>query len=74
MKYFLRPYLILSLALVLGVGAGLAGAPPGASAQTNPFGQLIQQLKPLISHSSSQGYLGVMVGDVDTESVAKLRL
>ncbi len=58
--------------MVLGVG--VAVAPPGASALSNQFAQLLQKLHPLLSHSSSQGYLGVLVTDVDNDSAAKLKL
>jgi S1-C subfamily serine protease len=65
MKYLLRPYI-----LVLAFAA--IAAPPGASAQSG-IAHLIQQLKPLLSHSTP-GYLGVLVTNVDNDSVQKLKL
>ena len=69
MKHFLRPYHNLGVALLLGVGAGLAMAPRAARAQSSELGQLMgQEPSPLLGHSStSQGYLGVDVADVDQE-------
>lgn len=69
MKFFLRPYHY--------AGAGLLAfaaitAPPGAFAQPG-ISHLIQELKPLLSHSTP-GYLGVLVTNVDNDSVPKLRL
>ena len=62
MKYFLRPYRSFAVAMLLGVG--MAMAPPGAGAQSSGIAQIIEGPSPLL-HSSSQGYLGVLVGDVD---------
>ncbi len=68
MKYFLRPYKTIALAaVVLGAGAILG------QAQSNTISQLLERVDPLLSHSS-QGYLGVLVSDVDNESAAKLKL
>ncbi|HEY3704980.1 MAG TPA: PDZ domain-containing protein [Terracidiphilus sp.] len=69
MKCFLRPYLY--------AGAGLlafaaAVAPHGASAQSG-ISHFFQQLNPLLSHSTP-GYLGVLVTNVDNDSVQKLKL
>ncbi|HEY1986359.1 MAG TPA: PDZ domain-containing protein [Terracidiphilus sp.] len=72
MKHLLRPYRSIALAIV--AGAGLALLPPGAPAQSNGFSQLLEKLDPLLSHSSSQGYLGVLVSDVDNDTAAKLKL
>jgi serine protease Do len=71
MKYFLRPYKLLAVAVFLGVTLGWLAAPPGALAQTT-ISRLMQEINPLLSHS--QGYLGVLVSDVDTDSANKLRL
>jgi serine protease Do len=70
MKFLLRPYQTFGTAL-LALGAVVA-APPGASAQTG-ITHLLQQLNPLISHSTP-GYLGVLVTDVDNDSAQKLKL
>ena len=71
MNYFLRPYHHLAVAMLLGLG--MAVAPPGAGAQSSGIAQVIEGPSPLL-HSSSQGYLGVLVGDVDNDSAPKLKL
>ncbi|HUN84780.1 MAG TPA: PDZ domain-containing protein [Terracidiphilus sp.] len=53
--------------------AGMAAAPPGAVAQSSGIAKLLESPS-LILHSSSPGYLGVLVGDVDNDSAAKLKL
>jgi len=76
MKHFLRPYRSLGVALLIGVGAGLAMAPPAARAQSSELIQLMgQEPSPLLGHSSSsQGYLGVDVADLDQEKAQALKL
>ena len=74
MKHLLRPYKYLQLALLAGVAGALAVTPPGAGAQTGPIIRLLQEPSALLSHSNSQGYLGVLTADVDTETAAKLKL
>jgi S1-C subfamily serine protease len=69
MKSLSRPYIHLGAALLALVA--VAVAPPGA-AQTG-ISHILQELNPLISHSTP-GYLGVLVTDVDSDSVQKLRL
>ncbi len=71
MKYFLRPYRSFQVAALLGLA--LAVTPPGAGAQSSGIAQIIEGPSPLL-HSSSQGYLGVLVGDVDNDSASKLKL
>jgi membrane-associated protease RseP (regulator of RpoE activity) len=57
------------------VGFGITITPSGAVAQTSRMAQIIEEPSPLLlQHSSSQGYLGVLVGDVDSESAPKLKL
>lgn len=73
MKHLLRPFESLGVAVVLGVGA-IALAPNMAMAQSRQLVQLIQEPSPLLLHSSSQGYLGVDVGDVDQEKAQALKL
>ena len=75
MKLFLRPYrsCFPRLGLVLLLSAGVAATPPGAAAQGSRLLQVLE-LPSLLLHSSAQGYLGVLVGDVDTESAARLKL
>ena len=47
---------------------------PQARAQSAQLMKAIQEPSPLLLSSSSQGYLGVLVGDVDAESAARLKL
>jgi len=76
MKHFLRLNRSFGVALLLAVGAGLAMAPPGARAQSSVLVQLMgQEPSPLLGHSSSsQGYLGVEVADLDQEKAQALKL
>jgi serine protease Do len=69
MKSLLRPYLIAGAGLLAlaAVAAVPSAAQPGIS-------RLIQELKPLITRSSTPGYLGVLVTNVDNDSVQKLKL
>ncbi len=66
MKYILRPYIVIALAVVLSGAAGTYG-------QSTRISQILEKVDPLLSHSSP-GYLGVMVSDVDNESAGKLKL
>lgn len=78
MKYLLRPYRIslrnpilhVGMAALLGIGAA---APQNAHAQTAGLAQLLEAPN-LLLHSSPQGYMGVLVGDIDSETASKLRL
>lgn len=72
MKHHLRPYQSVAIAMILS--AGVVVAPPGAGAQSSELGKFLQKLDPLLSHSSSQGYLGVLVADVDNDNASKLKL
>lgn len=69
MKYFSRPYKIIGAAVLLM--AGWLAAPPGALAQTT-ISKLMQEINPLLSRT--QGYLGVMVSDVDNDTASKYKL
>jgi serine protease Do len=66
MKSILRPYITIALAI-------LVSASLGARAQSTGFAQFLEKIDPLLSHTS-QGYLGVMVSDVDNDSATKLKL
>jgi serine protease Do len=55
------------------LGACMAIAPPGAGAQTSRIGQIMREPS-LLLHGGSPGYLGVLVGDVDSDSAPKLKL
>ena len=72
MKHFLRPY--RSIGFVLLLGAWGAMALPGAAAQARSIYQLEDRNPLLLLHSSSQGYLGVDVADVDQEKAQALKL
>ncbi|MDE3186805.1 MAG: PDZ domain-containing protein [Acidobacteriota bacterium] len=76
MKYLSRPYRssLWSLGVAAFLGAGIAVAPPGASAQVSSRIEQIVKEPSLLLHSGSQGYLGVLVGDVDAESAPRLKL
>jgi serine protease Do len=71
MKHFLRPYWSFGFGLLLGASAVMA--PPGAAAQGRGIAGLLQEPSKLL-HSSSQGYLGVDLADVDQEKAQTLKL
>ena len=71
MKYFSRPYKSIGTAALLGITLGGIAAPPGATAQIT-ISHIMQEINPLLSHS--QGYLGVLVSDIDTDAANKLKL
>jgi serine protease Do len=79
MMYFSRPLqsLIRNRILQIGAAAGLCAsgllAAHSAAAQSWGLAQVMEEPNPLL-HSSSQGYMGVLVGDVDSDSAAKLKL
>ena len=77
MQSFARPCHLrssLSGAAVTLVAAGIALAPLYSPAQDHPFHGLFGRMHPMASHSASQGYLGVLVEDVNTDSFTRLRL
>ncbi len=53
---------------------GVVAAPPGARAQATQIIELLEGTSPLLLHTSSQGYLGVDVADVDQEKAQALKL
>jgi membrane-associated protease RseP (regulator of RpoE activity) len=53
------------------IASGWMAAPPGALAQTT-IAHFLQEINPLLSHT--QGYLGVLVSDVDTDAANKYKL
>jgi len=73
MKHLSRSFWGFGVALVVGLGAGLAFAPP-AAAQSRQIVELIQEPSPLLAHSTTQGYLGVDLADVDQEKAQALKL
>ncbi|HUA99114.1 MAG TPA: PDZ domain-containing protein [Terracidiphilus sp.] len=79
MKYFSRPLQssirnhILQFGAVVGLGSSVLLGVPVAAAQSWGLAQVMDEPSPLL-HSSSQGYMGVLFGDVDSDSAAKLKL
>ena len=73
MKYFSRPYRTASSGAAMLLGAAVALVPFTARGQSSGLLQILEEPSHLL-HSSSQGYLGVLVGDVDSDSAAKLKL
>ena len=71
MNRFTRPYIQTGIILF---GAAITLAPAIANAQAARIWQILEEPVPLLLHSSSQGYLGVLVGDVDNDSANKLKL
>jgi S1-C subfamily serine protease len=76
MKYLLRPYRTTGKWMPAVAVALLSAAFAGhAAAQSAGIAQVMDQPSPLLHTSSAtQGYLGVLVGDLDSESVPKLKL
>jgi membrane-associated protease RseP (regulator of RpoE activity) len=74
MKHFLRPYHSVGFVVLLGLSAGMVAGPHRAAAQSTDIGELLQGTNPLLQHSSSQGYLGVWIDDVDAEKAQTLKL
>ena len=74
MKNLLRPYRSLGVVALLGAGVWVAMLPPVAAAQGRGIFQLLEEHNPLLLHSSSQGYLGVDLADVDQEKAQTLKL
>jgi len=75
MKHLLRPETRVGTAVVVLVGAAALWATQGAWGQSAAIAQVLQEPSPLLAVSgSSPGYLGVLVGDVDTDSAARLKL
>jgi membrane-associated protease RseP (regulator of RpoE activity) len=75
MKHFLRPYRNVGILVLLGTGAGMVMGPPVAAAQSTQVVELLEGTNPLLLHSSSsQGYLGVWVDDVDADKAQTLKL
>jgi membrane-associated protease RseP (regulator of RpoE activity) len=75
MKYLLRPFQSIAFvpAALLVFGAGFLLSPPGAPAQSTKILQILEEVDPLLSHSSP-GYLGVLVSDVDSDAASRLKL
>lgn len=78
MKYLLRPYRTLrSSAGTLGCAVALLGAAWGAhfvAAQSAGIAQVMEAPSPLLHSATTPGYMGVLVGDVDSETATRLKL
>lgn len=81
MMFFLRPN--HTMLRSLGKGSLLGGALLGAAwmasghtvlAQSSGFMRVLKEPRLLLHFSSSQGYMGVLVGDVDADAAPKLKL
>jgi serine protease Do len=75
MVSLLRPSKFIGAAAACALAAAVVVTPPGILAQTT-ITDVLNRLNPFISHShsSTPGYLGVLVTDVDHDSVQKLKL
>jgi membrane-associated protease RseP (regulator of RpoE activity) len=73
MKHLLRPYRRVEIVVALGICAGTVAIPVRAAAQSTQILELLQGTSPLL-HSSSQGYLGVWVDDIDNDKAQALKL
>ena len=71
MNRFMRPCIQAGVVLL---GAAITIAPAVAHAQAMRIAQIVEEPNPLLLHSGSQGYLGVLVRDVDSDSANKLKL
>ena len=67
----MRPTIQVGVALL---GAAIILAASAGRAQLTRISQIIDEPNPLLHSASAQGYLGVLVGDVDNDSVNKLKL
>ena len=72
MNCFMRPY--IRLGIIALAGATVIVVPPDASGQLSGLTKLVDEPSALLLHSGSQGYMGVLVGDVDNDSAPKLKL
>jgi len=70
----LRPNSKSAIIALVAMGAAAAFVAPQARAQVSGVTQVLMEPSPLFSGSSTPGYLGVLVGDVDADSAQKLRL
>lgn len=74
MMHLLRPYQVPALVALAALGAAAALAPQPARAQANGIVKIMDEPTPLMSATTARGYLGVLVGDVDADTAAKLKL
>jgi serine protease Do len=75
MKHLLRPYRGIGLVTLSCLGAGMVMGPPHVQAQSTQMVELLSGTSPLLlKSSSSQGYLGVDLADVDQDKAQALKL
>jgi len=67
----MRPTIQVGVALL---GAAITVAPHLGRAQLTRISQIIDEPNPLLHSGAAQGYLGVLVGDIDGDSANKLKL
>jgi len=72
MNCFKRPYIQFGVAFL--ASTILAAAASVAGAQSSRISQIVTEPNPLAVHSGSQGYLGVLVSDVDSDSASRFKL
>jgi serine protease Do len=71
-RQFMRPTIQVGVALL---GAAIILAPHTGRAQLTRISQIIDEPSPLLhSGAPAQGYLGVLVADIDNDSASKLKL
>ncbi len=71
MNHLLRPNRCLGTAALVGAALILSAAP--AHPQSSRITQILEEPGRLL-HSNTPGYLGVLVGDIDTEAASHLKL
>jgi len=74
MKHFLGPYRSFGVAALLAVGTWVATMPSSVVAQARGMAQLLEEPSPMLHFSSTQGYLGVDLADVDQGKAQALKL
>lgn len=78
--YLLRPYRMsfrspnIGIAAALALALFVALAPHRACAQASGLTGVLDQTNAMLHTGPQQGYLGVLVGDIDSDSASKLRL
>src|SRR4051794_5801744 len=71
-RQFMRPTIQVGVALL---GAAIVLAPHTGRAQLTRITQIVDEPNPLLfSGAPAQGYLGVLVADIDNDSAGKLKL
>ncbi|MGB6194319.1 MAG: PDZ domain-containing protein [Terracidiphilus sp.] len=75
MKHFLRPsnILVFKIGATALLTASAVLLPFGAAAQLSGLARILEGPSRLL-HSSTPGYMGVLVGDVDSDSATRLKL